>query len=135
MFWYSYVLWYGYMFGIATCFGMGHAVVQLVEALRYKPDSRWCHWNFSFTKYFWPHYGPGIDSASNRNEYKENFLKSGSLNFLAPYVSVQAYNGIALLYMFWCSYVFWYGYMFWRSYTFWYNYMFRSLSTFIGLSV
>jgi len=33
---------------------MGHAVVQLVEALRYKPggrgfDSRWCHWNFSLT--------------------------------------------------------------------------------------
>ena len=30
----------------------GHAVAQLVEALRYKPecrafDSRWCHWNFS----------------------------------------------------------------------------------------
>jgi len=29
-------------------------VVQLVEALRYKPegrgfDSRWCHWNFSLT--------------------------------------------------------------------------------------
>jgi len=33
---------------------VGHAVVQLVEALRYKPeghgfDSRWCHWNFSLT--------------------------------------------------------------------------------------
>ena len=32
---------------------MGHAVAQLVEALRYKSegrgfDSRWCHWNFSF---------------------------------------------------------------------------------------
>ena len=32
----------------------GHAVAQLVEALRYKPegrgfDSRWCHWNFSLT--------------------------------------------------------------------------------------
>ena len=32
----------------------GHAVAQLVEALRYKSegrgfDSRWCHWNFSFT--------------------------------------------------------------------------------------
>ena len=30
---------------------MGHAVAQLVEALRYKSenrgfDSRWCHWNF-----------------------------------------------------------------------------------------
>ena len=32
----------------------GHAVAQLVEALRYKPegrgfDRRWCHWNFSLT--------------------------------------------------------------------------------------
>ena len=32
----------------------GHAVVQLVEALRYKPegrgfDSRWCHWSFLLT--------------------------------------------------------------------------------------
>ena len=32
----------------------GHAVAQLVEALRYKPegrgfDSRWCHWIFSLT--------------------------------------------------------------------------------------
>ena len=32
----------------------GHAVAQLVEALRCKPegrgfDSRWCHWNFSLT--------------------------------------------------------------------------------------
>ena len=35
-------------------FTTGHAVGQLVEALRYKPegrefDSRWCHWNFSLT--------------------------------------------------------------------------------------
>jgi hypothetical protein len=45
------------------------AVAQLVEALRYKPerrgfDSQWCHWNFSLTQSFWPHYGPGVDSAS-----------------------------------------------------------------------
>jgi hypothetical protein len=31
----------------------GHAVAQLVEALRHKPegrgfDSQWCQWNFSF---------------------------------------------------------------------------------------
>jgi len=23
---------------------------------------------------FWPHYGPGVDSASNRNEHQEYFL-------------------------------------------------------------
>jgi hypothetical protein len=50
-------------------------VAQLVEELRYKPerrgfDSRWCLWNFSL----W-HYGPGVDSASNRNEYQESFLE------------------------------------------------------------
>ena len=57
----------------------GHAVAQLVEALRYKPegrgfDSRWCHWNFSLTLSFRPHYGPGVDSACDGNEYQECFL-------------------------------------------------------------
>ena len=51
-------------------------MAQLVEALRYKPEGRvfnsqWFHWNFSPTQ----HYGPGVDSASNRNEYQEYFLK------------------------------------------------------------
>jgi len=63
------------------------------------------------------HYGPGVDSASNRNEYQEYFLgvkaagayglqpyhlhvpivlKSGSLNLLEPSGPVQACSGIAL---------------------------------------
>jgi len=97
-------------------------VAQLVEALRYKPegrgfDSGWCHRNFSLTKSFRPHYGPGVDSASNRNEYQKYFLevkaagaqgwqpyhlhvltvlKSGSLTFLEPSGLVQACNGLAL---------------------------------------
>ena len=67
------------IFNLSTSRRWGHAVVELVEALRYKPegcgfDSRWCHWNFSLTQSFWPHYGPGVDSASNRNEYQEYFL-------------------------------------------------------------
>jgi len=58
---------------------MGHAVAQLVEALCNKPEgrgfvARWCHWNFSLTYSFRPHYGPGVDSASNKNEYQEYFL-------------------------------------------------------------
>jgi len=58
---------------------MGYAVAQLVEALCYKPegrrfDSRLCHWNFSLTQSFPPHYGTGVDSVSNRNEYHEYFL-------------------------------------------------------------
>ena len=45
----------------------------MVKALRYKPagrgfDSQWCHWNFSVTLPFRSHFGPGVDSASNRNE-------------------------------------------------------------------
>ena len=48
--------------------------------LRYKPagrgfDSRWCHWNSSVTSSFRSHYGPGVDSASNRNEYQVYFLE------------------------------------------------------------
>ena len=52
----------------------------MVKVLCYKSeglwfDSRWCHWNFSLTlKSFRSHYGPGVDSASNRNEYQEYFL-------------------------------------------------------------
>jgi hypothetical protein len=54
-------------------------MAQFVEALNYKPegggiDSRWFNWNFLFKKSFRPHYDPGVDSASNRNEYQEYFL-------------------------------------------------------------
>jgi hypothetical protein len=72
---------------------------------------------FSLIYSFCPHYGPGIDSASNRNEYQKYFpgvkvagaydgqtyylrvpivLKSGSLNLLESSGPVQACNGIAL---------------------------------------
>jgi hypothetical protein len=51
----------------------------VVEARRYKPegrgiDSKWCYWNFSLTYSFRSHYGPGVDSASNRNEYQQYCL-------------------------------------------------------------
>ena len=41
-------------FGMNCIFSWRHAVSQLVEALRYKPEgrelnSRSCHWNFSLT--------------------------------------------------------------------------------------
>ena len=57
---------------------VGHAVAQLVEALRYKPegrgfDSRWCHWIFIVDIILMDDC-PGADSASNRNEYQEYFL-------------------------------------------------------------
>ena len=51
----------------------------VVKVLCYKSegpwfDSRLCHWNLSLTYSFRSHDGPGIVSASNRNEYQENFL-------------------------------------------------------------
>jgi len=69
------------------------------------------------------YYGPGVDSASNRNEYQEHFLggkggrcvrlttlpqscvvvmKSGNLKFLEPSGSLQACNGTALPLLFLC---------------------------------
>jgi len=51
----------------------------VVKVLCYKSeghwfDSRWCHWNFSLILSFRSHYGPGVESPSNRNEYQEYFL-------------------------------------------------------------
>jgi hypothetical protein len=46
-------------------------VAQLVEALRYKPEG--CGFD-GVTEIFHFIYGPGVDSASNRNEYQEYFL-------------------------------------------------------------
>ena len=56
-------------------------------------------------KSFRSHYGPGVNSASNRNEYQENFLgvkvavvtKSGNLNFLEPSGPLQACNGTGFI--------------------------------------
>ena len=51
----------------------------VVNVLRYNSegcrfDPKWCYWNFSLKKSSRSHYGSGVDSASNRNEYQENFL-------------------------------------------------------------
>jgi hypothetical protein len=92
-------------YSVSCCQNRGHAVVQW---LRHCDTNRKVagsiadgvtgifHWQS-----FRPHYGRGIDSASNRNEYQEYFLgvaldwhpyhlhvpivlKSGSLNLLEP---------------------------------------------------
>jgi len=80
----------------------------------------------SLAQSFRPHYGPEVDSASNRNEYQEYFLrdkgglcvgltillsscaiasKSGSLNLLEPSGPVQACNGIAFYISLCCRYL------------------------------
>ena len=74
-------------------FLLGHAVV---EAQRYEPegrgfDSLWCHWNFSLTRSFRRHYGPGIDSASKRNEYQEYFLTGKSGRCVGLTTSLPSY--------------------------------------------
>jgi hypothetical protein len=62
----------------------GNEKRRLVEALCYKPegrrfDSRY-HRIFLIDLIFEPHYGPGIGSASKRNEYQES---SGVVEWLA----------------------------------------------------
>jgi len=41
----------------------------VVKALRYKPAGRGFAEFFSYIKFFLSHYGPRVDSSSNRNEY------------------------------------------------------------------
>ena len=54
-------------------------MVQFVESLRYKPesrgfDSRLHQCNFSWTSSFRPYYGPEVDPVSNTNSYQANVL-------------------------------------------------------------
>jgi hypothetical protein len=78
------------MFIISSLGGGG---TLLVEALRYKPegrgfDSRWGHFYFSLTYSFQPHYGLGVDSASNRNKYQEFWeLKAAGIEILGASTS------------------------------------------------
>jgi hypothetical protein len=95
---------------------LGHAVAQLAEALRFKPegrefDSRWCHRHCSLTlaalslltamstrtiswgkgdRYVWLPLTPSCAIV----------LKSGRLNLLEPSGSVQACTGMALPFFF-----------------------------------
>jgi hypothetical protein len=66
------------MYLVAATLQSGARGGAVVEALSYKPegrgiDSRWCQ-NLSLTQSFRSYYDPGVDSASNRNEYQECFL-------------------------------------------------------------
>jgi len=51
----------------------------VVKVLCYNSEGRWfdcrcCHRKFSLTYSSRSHYDPGVDRASNRNEYQEHFL-------------------------------------------------------------
>jgi len=58
----------------------GGRVSTVIKVLCYKSEGRWfnpsrCQWFFFIDiKSFRSHYSPGVDSASNRNEYQEDFL-------------------------------------------------------------
>jgi len=65
-------------------------VAQVVEAPCYKPEghgfsTQWCQWNFSLTKFLCPHYGPQVNSASNRIEFQEYFLEDKGCRCWRPY--------------------------------------------------
>jgi len=71
-------------------FKRGHAVAQVVDALRHKHedrgfDSPWFNWNVSLT-YFRPQSGSGVDSATQK--INRNFswrVKAASLQGWQPY--------------------------------------------------
>jgi len=48
----------------------------VVKVLCYNSEGRWFGPSEFFIdiKSFWSHHGPGVDSASNRNEYQKYFL-------------------------------------------------------------
>ena len=55
----------------------------LAEAFCYNPEGRrfdcqWCLCNYQ------PHCDPGVDSASNRNEYQEYLLGGGDVKTAGP---------------------------------------------------
>jgi hypothetical protein len=56
--------------------GARGSVVGYDTALWYMAEGRGfvsrCHWIFQLTSSFQPHYGPEVDSASDRNEYQES---------------------------------------------------------------
>jgi len=119
---------YLYFKKVLLCSLDNNGAHHVLCVLRYKSegrwfDSRWCHWNFSLTYSFQSHYGSGVDSASNWNEYQEHFLgvkagvpkadnltpscavvmKSGYLNFLELSGPLSACNRTDLPYHVLCG--------------------------------
>jgi hypothetical protein len=86
------------------------------------------HWILQLTQSFQSHYGPGVGSSSNRNEYQESSLdvkrgrrlrltillppvsrlsrKCDNLDVLQPYKPPRPVTGLALLTHFICIYIY-----------------------------
>ena len=63
---------HSYQYTLYTVLSSGWGTALQVRRSRF--DSRWSHWNYSLTQSFRLHRGPGVESASNINEYQEYFL-------------------------------------------------------------
>ena len=67
-------------------------VTQLIEAQHYNPegcgfDFRWVIGIFHGLNPFGPHFGRWVESASNRNEYKERFLRVKAADAKAEFLT------------------------------------------------
>jgi hypothetical protein len=104
--------------------GFGDRGSTVVKVLLYKSegrwfDPRWWHGILHWHKFLWSHYGRGVVSAYNSNEYQVYFMggkcgrylrlttlppscavfkKYGNLNFLEPSGPLEACNETALPY-------------------------------------
>ena len=59
---------------MSVCLYVGDRGTTVVKVLCHKSEVRWVSEFFIDMKSFRSHHGPGVDSASNRNEYQEHFL-------------------------------------------------------------
>jgi len=71
------------------CVSMRLRMAQLVEALRYKQegrrfDSRWCHWNFSWTYSFRPHIALGLTQPLTEISNRSKACRCVGLTTLSP---------------------------------------------------
>jgi hypothetical protein len=54
-----------------------HTYIALIKGNAVAVWLKYCAGIFDWYKSFWSHYGPGVDSASNKNEYQKYLLGGG----------------------------------------------------------